>query len=118
MNLQCSGGPIEQINQITHWIDSSNIYGSTPTMQSALRTFEDGLLGAVIGADGKEQLPIDPNIQCRGAFGTCAMAGDTRVNELPTLGSWHMLWLREHNRIARALKGINPQWNEIKGDCD
>ena len=33
-NLECSGGPIEQLNQISHWFDASNIYGSVPSVQA------------------------------------------------------------------------------------
>ena len=32
------------------------------------------------------------------------MAGDGRVMSQPTLLSFHVLWLREHNRIASRLK--------------
>ena len=74
-NLECSGGPIEQLNQISHWFDASNIYGSVPSVQAQVRSFKDGLLDTIIGADGKEQLPIDPLTTCRGRFGTCAFAG-------------------------------------------
>ena len=38
--------------------------------------------------------------------------GDLRVNEQPTLGAIHLLWVREHNRIARELKKINGHWND------
>ena len=40
------------------------------------------------------------------------MPGDLRVNEQPTLGVMHLLWVREHNRLARQLKRINPHWND------
>ena len=32
------------------------------------------------------------------------VAGDGRVMSQPTLLSFHVLWLREHNRIATQLK--------------
>ena len=36
------------------------------------------------------------------------MAGDMRVNEQPFLTSLHVLFLREHNRIAKLLKEYLP----------
>ena len=41
-----------------------------------------------------------------------AFKGDLRVNEQPTLGAMHLLFVREHNRLARHLKGINPLWDD------
>ena len=34
------------------------------------------------------------------------VAGDGRVMSQPTLLSLHVLWLREHNRIAASLKNV------------
>ena len=34
-----------------------------------------------------------------------------RVNENAGLASMHTLFMREHNRIVRELKKINPQWS-------
>ena len=40
--------------------------------------------------------------------------GDLRNNEQPALNGLHILHLREHNRLARRLKEINPNWdNEL-----
>jgi hypothetical protein len=39
-------------------------------------------------------------------------SGDMRVNEQLTLGVMHLLWVREHNRLARQLTKINPHWGD------
>ena len=50
------------------------------------RSFKDGKLSSIRGIDGQEQLPIDPTTTCTGPTGQCALAGDLRPNEQPTLG--------------------------------
>ena len=79
-NLECSGCPIEQLNQITHWLDNSNIYGSLPNVSKSVRSNIDGLLESIKGSDGQEQLPIDPNTQCEGSTRECALAGNLLSN--------------------------------------
>ncbi|XP_076876539.1 eosinophil peroxidase-like [Brachyhypopomus gauderio] len=37
--------------------------------------------------------------------------GDARVDENSTLTSLHTLFLREHNRLARVLRLLNPKWS-------
>jgi peroxidase len=130
-NLECSGCPIEQLNQITHWLDNSNVYGSLPEVANSVRSNQDGLLKSTNNSDTQEQLPIDlyPNVVCCGETSRCALAGnllsnllirkhlkstlllgDLRVNEQPPLGAMHTLFLREHNRVARELKQLNAGW--------
>lgn len=40
--------------------------------------------------------------------------GDVRVEENPQLSAIHLVMLREHNRIARKLKLLNPTWDDEK----
>lgn len=74
-HLDCQPGPLEQVTQITHWLDSSNVYGSLESVARSLRSFQDGLLKTVLGDDGQEQLPIDPNQACIGPSGSCGLTG-------------------------------------------
>jgi peroxidase len=34
------------------------------------------------------------------------------VNEQVELATVHMLWMREHNRIATELSRLNPHWDD------
>ena len=38
--------------------------------------------------------------------------GDVRTNQIMTLTSLHIIFLRQHNRFASALAAINPQWSD------
>lgn len=42
----------------------------------------------------------------------CFESGDSRTNQNMMLTSIHNIWLREHNRLARQLRRINPHWND------
>ncbi|CAL1569504.1 unnamed protein product [Knipowitschia caucasica] len=41
----------------------------------------------------------------------CFIAGEVQVDENIALTSLHTLFSGDHNRVARALKRINPQWD-------
>ena len=99
-------GVRQQVNEITAFIDGSNVYGSDDVRAAALRTFVGGRLKTSEG----DLLPLNedglPN-----AGGTSAdlfLAGDVRANEQVGLTAMHTLWVREHNRIADQLAGEQP----------
>ena len=103
--------PREQINQLTHYQDASNVYGSTKEVADSLRLFSGGLLrqgGRVDSLRGN--LPVGAELSDSGA--PFFVAGDVRANEHVALAIMHTIWLREHNRIVRELAEINPCWDD------
>ena len=69
--------------------------------------FSDGFDGQLLPLDTSQNVPV----QLCEDFGGCFIAGDARSNEQQALASFHALFLREHNRIARRLKIINNHWD-------
>ena len=103
--LDCSIRYREQVNQITHFLDLSQVYGSTQQEQNELRSFRGGKLRIDLGPDGSI-LPADSSAdECK--VGSCMKAGDERVNEVPPLSLLHTVFLREHNRIADQIAANN-----------
>lgn len=98
-------GAREQINEITSFIDGSNVYGSDDARAEGLRDLTSrGLLRTSAG----NMLPFNttglanengPGLIASEAF----VAGDVRANEQIGLTSTHTLFLREHNRLATDL---------------
>lgn len=112
----------QQMNAITSFVDASVVYGHTPKLQSYLRDLR-GLNGKLAvntqfkDPKGRPYLPFIATLPSachqdpQGERVECFSAGDTRANEGLPLASLHTLWLREHNRIAEALKHINGHWS-------
>ncbi|KAH9364783.1 hypothetical protein HPB48_011799 [Haemaphysalis longicornis] len=101
--------------QVTSFIDGSTIYGSSEAEAKFLRAFEGGQLLSQRTAAGEELPPADlATLDCRrGAQDPpCFSSGDPRVNADLGLGLMHSVWLREHNRVARSLQALNPQWDD------
>ncbi|XP_032403038.1 peroxidasin homolog isoform X2 [Xiphophorus hellerii] len=112
--------PREQINQITSYIDASNVYGSSRHESEQIRDMAShrGLLRqGIIQRTGKALLPFatGPPTECMRDENEspipCFLAGDHRANEQLALTSMHTVWLREHNRIATELLRLNPHWD-------
>jgi hypothetical protein len=100
------GNPRQQINQITSWIDASNVYGSDATRAAALRTMSGGKLATSAG----NLMPFNtgglPN--GGGTGSNLFLAGDPRSNEQIGLTAVHTLFVREHNRVADLIEAANP----------
>ncbi len=95
------------MNQNTHWLDASTVYGSNNQTAASLRANVSGLLLSS-NLTGRQLLPISSPCSSN----ACFYAGDSRVNEQPQLTVMHTLWMREHNRIAKALAAIKPTWSD------
>jgi len=84
--------PISFINEVTHWWDASQIYGSDQETVDRLRSHDDGKLR--INADGS--LPV----------------GQNGVEETGFTRNWwivlHTLFAREHSAICDKLKQTHP----------
>ncbi|XP_055686975.1 peroxidasin isoform X2 [Lutzomyia longipalpis] len=113
--------PREQINQLTSYLDASQVYGYSKQFANDLRnlTADEGRLRIGLHFPGQKPLlpfasPTD-GIDCRREIGesnvNCFTAGDIRVNEQVGLLAMHTIWFREHNRIADTLRLYNPHWD-------
>ncbi|XP_037572248.1 peroxidase-like [Dermacentor silvarum] len=112
----CQLGPREQMNSRTSFIDASQIYGIKDDITDSVRSFSGGLL-ATQGPDDSALLPpsLYPNndtCSIPDEDKICFRAGDFRVNQNPGLVTMHTIFLRDHNRIARKLAIINPNWDD------
>lgn len=130
-----ANGDCEFINRVTHHLDGSNIYGSDETQTAGLRTFEDGLLKTasydipIFGAPPfvppvhLDDMPVTYADGCNNlrkvltllqgvpdSLVTCV--GDSRGHENVMLTAVHVIWMREHNRRARALAAAHPDWDD------
>lgn len=102
------GNPRQQVNEITAYIDASNVYGSDQERATALRT-NDGTGRLKVGP--ANLLPfLEGHFDSAGG-GTFLpfefFAGDERVNENVALIAMHTVWMREHNRLADEIRASN-----------
>jgi hypothetical protein len=101
--------PRQQLNMITTWIDASNVYGSDETRAAALRT-NDGT-GKLKTSPG-DLLPfnLDGLPNAGSTEPDLFLAGDERANEQAALTSLHVLFVREHNRLAENIRARQPEY--------
>ncbi len=99
-------GVREQVNELTAWIDASNVYGSDLARALALRTLDGTGRLRVHSTPVGDLLPLNttglpnaPSADDPRLF----VAGDVRANEQSGLAAMHTLFVREHNTIASIL---------------
>jgi hypothetical protein len=111
------GNPRQQVNEISAWIDASNVYGSDPVRARALQELDihgaaTGRLRVTSTAVG-DLLPYNtiglenaslPMQNSADLF----LAGDIRANEQAGLTAMHTLFAREHNRLADQFAALDP----------
>lgn len=107
---RCALGYAKQLSKVSHYIDGSAIYGSDAKTMVEVRLFRGGRLN-VLDDFGRPMLPLTENPKsCGMERGPCFFAGDGRSNQILTLTALHTVFVREHNRVADALAGMNPHW--------
>ncbi|MEO1257605.1 MAG: peroxidase family protein [Bacteroidota bacterium] len=91
--------PITFINEVTHWWDGSQIYGSDQKTVDHLRS----------GVDGKMRLNEDFTLPM----------GKNGIEETGFVRNWwlglsmlHNVFTREHNAICDMLKKHHPEWDD------
>ncbi|KAJ8718792.1 hypothetical protein PYW07_016348 [Mythimna separata] len=108
----CSAGYAKQMNGASHYPDLSHLYGSSEEKLSSLRA-PGGLL-RTFSDYGRELPPLTERKEClavkEGA--ACFESGDNHGNQIISLTVLHTIFTREHNRLAKALSGLNPGWDE------
>ncbi|GAU92094.1 hypothetical protein RvY_04223 [Ramazzottius varieornatus] len=122
-----TNGMREQFSTVTHWLDGSQIYGSSIPQSLRIRSFLDGQLTFRDIVDGSTNEPYTdifnqllPSIpssftsSCKAAGGhrTCFLAGDDRVNQTPMLSTIHTIFVRYHNLVARQMSQHFTNWND------
>ncbi len=99
-----ANGPKTYLNEVTHWWDGSQLYGSSEAQNKPLREGKGGRMKL----DAKGNLPL-------GKDGV-EMTGFSR-NWTTGLSVMHTLFVKEHNAIADMLADAYPNWGpEIRAD--
>ncbi len=100
-------GKRQQVNEITAFIDASNVYGSDEARALELRTLDGS--GRLKTSHGR-LLPFNvngfPNVPSEEA--SFFLAGDLRANEQVGLTAMHTLFVREHNFWASQIRRFFP----------
>ncbi|KAJ8313985.1 hypothetical protein KUTeg_008546 [Tegillarca granosa] len=90
LGTSCTPEPRQQINQITSFIDASNVYGSS---EEEVETLRDESQREFLKIEGSDFPPSGDENSCR--------RSDKKFHCLKA----------EHNRIAAMLTGLNSRWD-------
>lgn len=96
-----SAGPPTFTNDVTHWWDASQIYGSSGELAQALRAKEGGKLEL----DERQRLKVDPETGIE-------MTGFIADTNWAAVSLLHTVFAREHNAICDALRAAYPTWSD------
>lgn len=107
-----TGNPRQQLNEITAFVDASNVYGSDEARASALRT-NDGTGKLKTSAGDLLPFNTDGLPNAGGSSPALFVAGDVRANEQAALTAMHTLFVREHNRLAEEIAAAD---HRLSGD--
>ena len=102
------------VNEVTSFIDASNVYGSDATRAAALRT--NGGTGAKLLTSANNLLPLNTTGLPNDNEGPVAndqlfLAGDVRSNENSLLTTLHTVFVREHNRLVDRIAVQHPEYS-------
>jgi len=119
-----NGLPREQINEITSFLDVSNIYGSKEEITKLLRDDLGDSAYLLTSSDGHaptmgQLRALYPNLDTEhpgllagNVTDDFYVSGDIRANENIALTSMHSIWISEHNTQVDILRAEHPSWTE------
>lgn len=110
--------PREQLNDISSFVDATNVYGNSDTRAYKLRLLDGSGKLKTTTADNGEDLPpynvfdlanaAPPGSNAEDFF----LVGDIRGNENVLLTGMHTIFIREHNRLCDEIKALKPTYTE------
>ncbi len=101
--------PRQQVNEISGWLDATNIYSNNSECLTELRA-NDGTGRLKIG-DGNLLPHADDPEFCFVTVDDFFLSGDERVNEHIGLTSINTVFVLEHNRLADEIREKNPDFS-------
>ncbi len=103
-------GVREQVNEISAYIDASQVYGSDDSRAFALRSLDGSGKLKVTESEHGDLLPYNEAgfANAPAPSSNFFLAGDVRANEQAGLTALHTLFVREHNYWAEEYAASNP----------